>query len=171
MRLFSFETTLTVDEIQARGMAYLEDEQHSPWNIFSEYTSSRTGLHLYVTPDGFTGYYENGERNRTHSLQLAKTWAKIKIKEKNGKRKIEEYAYFCPILMIVLLIGLINIAFAKEALALAVFFRYMRTPACFCDQGRNQDDRMYKETVFTMNLANCRKHRETPPRCFLRLFP
>ena len=120
MQFFSFETTLTVNEIQERSMPYLEAEQHSPWNLFKQYTSSRTGLHLYFVHNGFTCFYENGKRNRTHSLQSAKTWATIKIKEKNGKRKIKGYTYFCPPLMIALLIGLINIVFAEDILAVAI---------------------------------------------------
>ena len=122
MRFFSFETTLTMDEIQERCMQFIEYEQHSPWNLFKEYTSSRTGLHLYFTHNGFTCFYENGKRNRTHSLHSAKTWATIKIKEKNGKRKIEGYTYFCPLLIIALFIGLINIVFVEDVLAFAIIF-------------------------------------------------
>ncbi len=104
-------------------MPYLENEQHSAWNIFDEYTSVRTGIHLYFTKNGFKCYYENGERNRrTHSLQRAKTWASVKIKEKDGKRYICGYTFFCPLLTIVLLLGLIGILFMKDILAFALIF-------------------------------------------------
>lgn len=122
MRFFSFETALTLDEITERCMPYTETEQHSAWNVFDEYTSSRTGLHLYWTANGFTGYYENGERNRTYSLQRAKTWVSVKIKEKNGKRIIEGYTYFCPLLTIALLLGGITILLATDILAFFLLF-------------------------------------------------
>ena len=72
MRFFEFETSLTVDEIQLRVSSYSEWEQHSSWNIFKDYTSSRKGLHLYPREHGFTGYYETGDRNRHYDLQRAK---------------------------------------------------------------------------------------------------
>ena len=109
MRFFEFETSLTVDEIQHRASFYYEWEQHSSWNIFKGYTSPRKGLHLYSREDGFDGYYETGERNRHNDLQRAKAWANIKIKEKNGKRIISGYTYFCPILVILLLIALLEL--------------------------------------------------------------
>ena len=96
MRFFSFETALSEDEIKEYCIPYLEDEQHSAWNIFDEYTSSRTGLHLYWTANGFTGYYENGERNRTDSLQRAKTWVSVKIKEKKRKANHRRMYLFLP---------------------------------------------------------------------------
>jgi len=74
MRFFEFETYLTSDEIQHRMSSYYEWEKHSSWNIFKEYTSPRKGLHLYPDENGFTGYYETGERNRHYDLQRAKAW-------------------------------------------------------------------------------------------------
>ena len=111
MRFFEFETSLTVDEIQHRFSSYYEWEQHSSWNIFKDYTSPRKGLHLYPRENGFTGYYETGERNRHYDLQRAKAWINVKIKEKNGKRIIQGYTYYCPILVFGLLIGLFDIIF------------------------------------------------------------
>lgn len=120
MRFFEFKTSLTVDEIQRRAESYYEWEQHSSWNIFKDYTSPRKGLHLYPSRNGFTGYYETGERNRTYDLQRAKAWVNIKIKEKNGKRIVQGYTYFCPLLIIGLLIGLVEIIFVKDFLAFAL---------------------------------------------------
>ncbi|MBQ8393611.1 MAG: hypothetical protein IJX51_07570 [Clostridia bacterium] len=92
-------------------------EQHSSWNIFKDYSSPRKGLHLYPHEKGFTGYYETGERNRHYDLQRAKAWVNIKIKEKNGKRIIQGYTYFCPILAILLLIALIDLITVQDILA------------------------------------------------------
>ena len=117
MRFFEFETYLTSDEIQHRMSSYYEWEKHSSWNIFKEYTSPRKGLHLYPDENGFTGYYETGERNRHYDLQRAKAWMHIKIKEKNGKRIVKGYTYYCPLLIIGLLIGLLEIIFAQDILA------------------------------------------------------
>lgn len=98
-----------MDEIQRRTAPYYEWEQHSSWNIFKNYTSPRRGLHLYPTKNGFQGYYETGERNRTDELQRAKAWVSIKIKEKNGERIISGYTYFCPILIILLLVAFVDL--------------------------------------------------------------
>ena len=117
MRFFEFETYLTSDEIQHRMSSYYEWEKHSSWNIFKEYTSPRKGLHIYPDENGFTGYYETGERNRHYDLQKAKAWVHIKIKEKNGKRIVKGYTYYCPLLIIGLLIGLLEIIFVQDILA------------------------------------------------------
>ena len=117
MRFFEFETSLTVDEIQLRVSSYSEWEQHSSWNIFKDYTSSRKGLHLYPCENGFTGYYETGDRNRHYDLQRAKAWINVKIKEKNGKRIVKGYTCYCPLLIIGLLIGLLEIIFVQDMLA------------------------------------------------------
>ena len=109
MRFFEFETYLTSDEIQHRMSSYYEWEKHSLWNIFKEYTSPRKGLHIYPDENGFTGYYETGERNRHYDLQRAKAWVNIKIKEKNGKTIVSGYTYFCPLLIILLIISVVNI--------------------------------------------------------------
>ena len=122
MRFFEFETSLTVDEIQHRISSYYEWEQHSSWNIFKDYTSPRKGLHLYPRENGFTGYYETGERNRHYDLQKAKAWVNVKIKEKNGKRIVQGYTYYCPVLVFGLLIGLLEIIFVKDFLAFVVIF-------------------------------------------------
>ena len=89
MRFFSFDSVLSSEEIKRRCLYLLETEEHSPWNIFKEYTSARWGLHLYQADEDFVGYFESGERNRQDSLQRAKVWFKIKIKEKKrqGNRK------------------------------------------------------------------------------------
>ena len=47
MRFFSFDSALSPEEIKRRCLYLLETEEHSPWNIFREYTSARRGLHLY----------------------------------------------------------------------------------------------------------------------------
>lgn len=120
MHFFKFETALTLEEIQNLAMSYFEFEPHSSWNIFKEYTSSRRGLHLYPTKYGFSGYYETGERNRTYDLLRAKAWVNFKISEKNGKRIVQGYTYFCPLLVIGLLIGLLEIIFVKDLLAFAI---------------------------------------------------
>ena len=120
MHFFSFTTRLTIGEIRERGRMYYETEQHSPWDLFTEYTDSRTGLHLYSTRNGYMGYYETGERNRTDSLFTAKAWIAIKIKENNGKRKIVGFTYFCPILMIALASGLLSIILSGDILTFAV---------------------------------------------------
>lgn len=117
MRLFEFETSLSFDEIQNQAACYYEFEQHSPWDIFTEYNSPRKGLHLYFTDDGFKGYYEDGTYNRYQMLQRAKVWVKVKIKEKNGKRIVRGYTYFCPTLTLALLIGFGQILFDEDILA------------------------------------------------------
>ena len=122
MRFFEFETSLTVDEIQLRVSSYSEWEQHSSWNIFKDYTSSRKGLHLYPHENGFTGYYETGDRNRHYDLQRAKAWINVKIKEKNGKRIVQGYTYYCPVLVFGLLIGLLEVVFVKDILAFILVF-------------------------------------------------
>ena len=122
MRFFEFETSLTVDEIQLRVSSYSEWEQHSSWNIFKDYTSSRKGLHLYPRENGFTGYYETGDRNRHYDLQRAKAWINVKIKEKNGKRIVQGYTYYCPVLVFGLLIGLLEVVFVKDILAIILGF-------------------------------------------------
>ena len=122
MRFFKFETSLTVDEIQHRSECYFEYEKHSSWNIFKEYTSPRKGLHLYPDENGFTGYYETGERNRHYDLQSAKAWVNIKIKEKNGKRIVSGYTYFCPILIILLLIAVVDLITVQDILGFILIF-------------------------------------------------
>ena len=122
MRFFEFETSLTVDEIKHCISSYYEWEQHSSWNIFKDYTSPRKGLHLYPRENGFIGYYETGERNRHYDLQRAKAWVNVKIKEKNGKRIVQGYTYYCPVLVFGLLIGLLEIIFVKDFLAFVVIF-------------------------------------------------
>ena len=122
MRFFEFETSLTVDEIQLRVSSYSEWEQHSSWNIFKDYTSSRKGLYLYPRENGFTGYYETGDRNRHYDLQRAKAWINVKIKEKNGKRIVQGYTYYCPVLVFGLLIGLLEVVFVKDILAFILVF-------------------------------------------------
>ena len=122
MRFFEFETSLTVDEIQHRISSYYEWEQHSSWNIFKDYTSPRKGLHLYPRENGFAGYYETGERNRHSDLQRAKAWVNVKIKEKNGKRIVQGYTYYCPLLVFGLLIGFLEMIFVKDTLAFIGIF-------------------------------------------------
>jgi len=122
MRFFEFETSLTVDEIQLRVSSYSEWEQHSSWNIFKDYTSSRKVLHLYPRENGFTDYYETGDRNRHYDLQRAKAWINVKIKEKNGKRIVQGYTYYCPVLVFGLLIGLLEVVFVKDILAIILAF-------------------------------------------------
>ena len=122
MRFFEFETYLTNDEIQDRISSYCEWEKHSSWNIFKAYTSPRKGVHLYPNENGFTGYYENGERNRYHDLQRVKVWVNVKIKEKNGKRIVSGYTYFCPILIIVLLIAVVELITIQDALGFILIF-------------------------------------------------
>lgn len=117
MHFFEFETALTVDEIQRRASSFFEWESHSAWNIFKDYTSPRKGLHLYPAKNGSAGYFETGERNRTYDLQKAKAWMRAKIKEKNGKRMVYGYTYFCPSLVLGLLLGLLEIVFVKDILA------------------------------------------------------
>lgn len=85
MRLFSFESYLSTEEITNRIMCYLENEEHSSWNIFQKYYSSRVGLHLYNRGTQIVGYYENGERNRHGDLNSAKLWFKFKIKQKTTR--------------------------------------------------------------------------------------
>lgn len=120
MRFFSFESALSPEEIQHRCLYLLETEEHSPWNIFKEYTSARRGLHLYQTDEDFVGYFESGERNRQHSLQRIKIWIKVKIKEKNGKVTVKGYTYSNPIILLAILSGAISMIFAKDFLALGL---------------------------------------------------
>ena len=122
MRFFEFETSLTVDDIRHRAECFYEWEQHSSWNVFKDYTSSRKGLHLYPTQNGFSGYYETGERNRHYDLQRAKAWVNIKIKEKNGKRIISGYTYFCPVLIILLLIAVAELIIVQDIPAFIIVF-------------------------------------------------
>ena len=121
MRFFSFDSALSSEEIKHRCLYLLETEEHSPWNIFKEYTSARRGLHLYQADEDFVGYFESGERNRYHSLQKTKIWFKIKIKEKNGKVTVKGYTYANPLFILVILSGIINFVFEKAFLALGLF--------------------------------------------------
>ena len=121
MRFFSFESALSPEEIKHRCLYLLETEEHSPWNIFKEYTSARRGLHLYQTDEDFVGYFESGERNRQDSLQRAKVWFKIKIKEKNGKVTVKGYTYANPLFILIILSGIINFVIEKAFLALGLF--------------------------------------------------
>ena len=121
MRFFSFDSALSSEEIKHRCLYLLETEEHSPWNIFKEYTSARWGLHLYQADEDFVGYFESGERNRQDSLQRAKVWFKIKIKEKNGKVTVKGYTYANPLFILVILSGIINFVFEKAFLALGLF--------------------------------------------------
>ena len=121
MRFFSFESALSPEEIKRRCLYLLETEEHSPWNIFKEYTSARRGLHLYQTDEDFVGYFESGERNRQHSLQRIKIWIKVKIKEKNGKVTVKGYTYANPLLILIILCGIINFVIEKEFLTLGLF--------------------------------------------------
>ena len=121
MRFFSFDSALSPEEIQHRCLYLLETEEHSPWNIFKEYTSARRGLHLYQADEDFVGYFESGERNRQHSLQRIKIWIKVKIKEKNGKVTVKGYTYANPLLILIILCGIINFVIEKEFLTLGLF--------------------------------------------------
>ena len=121
MRFFSFDSALSSKEIRHRCLYLLEAEEHSPWNIFKEYTSARRGLHLYQTDDDFVGYFETGERDRYDSLQKTKIWFKIKIKEKNGKVTVKGYTYANPLLILIILCGIINFVIEKEFLTLGLF--------------------------------------------------
>ena len=121
MRFFSFDSALSSEEIKHRCLYLLETEEHSPWNIFREYTSARRGLHLYQIDDDFVGYFETGKRNRYHSLQKTKIWFKIKIKEKNGKVTVKGYTYANPLFILVILSGIINFVSEKAFLALGLF--------------------------------------------------
>ena len=121
MRFFSFESALSPEEIKRRCLYLLETEEHSPWNIFKEYTSARRGLHLYQADEDFVGYFESGERNRQHSLQRIKIWIKVKIKEKNGKVTVKGYTYANPLLILIILCGIINFVIEKEFLTLGLF--------------------------------------------------
>ena len=122
VRFFEFETSLTNDEIQHRFSSYYEWEEHSSWTIFKEYTSPRKGLHLYPGENSFTGYYETGERDRHYDLQRAKAWVNIKIKEKSGKRIVSGYTYFCPILIILLLIAVVDLITVQDILGFILIF-------------------------------------------------
>ena len=121
MRFFSFNSVLSSEEIRHRCLYLREAEEHSPWNIFKEYTSARWGLHLYQADDDFVGYFESGERDRQDSLQRAKVWFKIKIKEKNGKVTVKGYTYANPPFMLIILCGIINLVIEKEFLTLGLF--------------------------------------------------
>ena len=121
MRFFSFDSALSLEEIKHRCLYLLETEEHSPWNIFKEYTSARRGLHLYQTDDDFVGYFETGERDRYDSLQKTKIWFKIKIKEKNGKVTVKGYTYANPLFILIILSGIINFVMEKAFLALGLF--------------------------------------------------
>lgn len=122
MRFFTFQSTLSADEIKERCEPYLACEMHSPWGIFDEYTSGRIGVHLTYTKKGFRCYFENGERNRTHSLQSAKTWASVRITQKDGKITARGFTFFCPPLAIVLLLFLLGILFTRDFLAIVLMF-------------------------------------------------
>ena len=142
MRFFEFETSLTVDEIQLRVSSYSEWEQHSSWNIFKDYTSPRKGLHLYPRENGFTGYYETGDRNRHYDLQRTKAWINVKIKEKNGKRIVQGYTYYCPVLVFGLLIGLLEVVFVKDILAFILVFTVCAVLFVSKKKRRKRTDRM-----------------------------
>lgn len=74
---------------------------------------------LILKKNGFTGYFETGEINsRTYSLQLAKIWANIKVKDNGENRIISGYVYFCPILILAFIVGVLDIIFAED---IAVF--------------------------------------------------
>lgn len=121
MRVFSFETDLSINEINERIEGYFENERHSAWNIFQDYTSSRVGLHLYKNRNCISGYYENGEfSSRTHSLDRAKCWVKMSIKDSKGKWQIKGYTYFCPTLSLAFVGGLFAFLLSEELLAASI---------------------------------------------------
>ena len=122
MKLFSFETSLSSEEIINRIMCYLENEEHTSWNIFEKYYSARVGLHLYNRNNQIIGYYENGERNRHGDLNSAKLWFKFKIKQKNNKRLVSGYTYFCPIFWLFLFLGIFDITIFQDAISSILLF-------------------------------------------------
>jgi hypothetical protein len=129
MRYFSFETSLSTDEIHRRCFNLIEYERHSPWNVFTRYVSSRRGLHLYQHPNGFRGYFESGERGRFDSLQSAKVWTTFRITEKNGKRVLSGITYFCPLFSLLFFVVAVDILFHKNIIALVpyllIFFAFL----------------------------------------------
>ena len=122
MRLFSFESSLSFEEFTNRIMCYLESEEHSSWNIFQNYFSSRVGIHLYNRGNQIVGYYENGELNRHGDLNTAKLWFKFKIKQKNNKRIVSGYTYSCPILILFFILGLLDIITIQDTISSIFLF-------------------------------------------------
>ena len=121
MLYFSLATALSILEIKDICNDYIECEAHSPWDIFKEYTSARTGLHLYDKGNSIIGYWESGERNRSHSLLRAKNWMVLRMKEQNNQTTISGCVFFCPTLFFALLVGFLTILFCTDFLAVLLF--------------------------------------------------
>jgi len=85
IKSWKIKTELTKREIEELFSLDMEWEKHSIWKLFSFYSSSRIGLHMYKTRKGFKGYYENGRTDRHGNLLSAKTWFSIRVKEERGK--------------------------------------------------------------------------------------
>ena len=64
MRFIKAHASLPIRALKKQFEDWWEFESHSPWDIFKEYTSARTGLHLYDKGSFIIEYWESGERNR-----------------------------------------------------------------------------------------------------------
>ncbi len=85
IKSWKIKTELPQKQIEELFSIDMEWEKHSIWKLFSFYSSSRTGLHMYKTRKGFRGYYENGRTDRHGDLLSSKTWFYIRMKEENEK--------------------------------------------------------------------------------------
>ena len=121
MRFIKADTSLPISALKEQFEDWWEFEAHSPWDIFKEYTSARTGLHLYDKGNSIIGYWESGERNRSHSLLRAKNWVVLRMKEKNNQTIISGYVFFCPTLFFALLVGFLTILFCADLFAILLF--------------------------------------------------
>lgn len=121
MRFIKADTSLPISDLKEQFEDWWEFESHSPWDIFKEYTSARTGLHLYDKGNSIIGYWESGERNRSHSLLRAKNWVVLRMKKKNDKTIISGFVFFCPTLFFALLAGVITILLCADVFANLLF--------------------------------------------------
>lgn len=121
MRYINISTSLSPHNVKDLVRDWWEIEAHSPWDVFKEYASSRVGLHLYDKGNSIIGYWESGERNRSHSLLRAKNWVVLRMKEKNNQTTISGCVFFCPTLFFALLVGFLTILFCPDFLAVLLF--------------------------------------------------
>ena len=122
MLFFSIQTSLSAEKIRERCAPYRENERHASWNVLEEYTSSRTGIHLYFTRYGFKCYYENGTTDRTDHLQSGKAWAFARIRETDGGCRVYGCTLFCPLLVFFVLYVLVEILFLRMAASFGMLF-------------------------------------------------
>ena len=141
------KTELTKREVEELFSVDMEWGKHSIWKLFSFYSSSRIGLHMYKTRKGFKGYYENGGTDRHGDLLSAKTWFYITMKEVKGKTilrcKICVNPY-CALVFGLLLFYALQSILTKDWEDLGVLF-FLPVGFVFMNESFNDRDAIYTE--------------------------